>query len=189
MSDATQSPVPESEEGDRIPDRIVVLGKIGAPYGVRGSVRIVPYADDPQEWSKLPHWWLGCDEAAPGQWRQTRLIQCRTHQDALIAQFEGVTDRTIAEELREMLIGVPRFLLPATERDEYYWGDLIGLEVRNQQEQSLGRIVGLIETPANSVLRVRDGDSAERLLPFVSAIVLDVDLRKERVTVAWELDW
>lgn len=189
LSDATQTPDLGSEGSERVPGEIVVLGKIGAPYGVHGSVRIIPYADDPQEWSRVAHWWLGHDERVPEQWRQTRLIECGIRHDSLIARLEGVIDRTMADGLRGVLIGVPRSVLPATETNEYYWGDLIGLEVRNQREQSLGRVVGLIETPANSVLRVKDGDSAERLLPFVAAIVLDVDLHKRRVTVAWELDW
>jgi 16S rRNA processing protein RimM len=71
--------------------------------------------------------------------------------------------------------------------DEYYWADLLGLEVRNTREQSLGRILGLIETPANAVLRVGDGESATSdLLPFVAAVVLDVDLAERRVRVEWE---
>ena len=66
--------------------------------------------------------------------------------------------------------------MPPTDAGEYYWADLVGLEVINTRDQSLGRILGLIDTPANTVLRVGDGDSAERLLPFVAAVVLDVGL-------------
>ena len=70
-----------------------------------------------------------------------------------------------------------------------YWTDLVGLEVVNTRDQPLGRILGLIDTPANTVFRVGDGQSAERLLPFVASVVLDVDLPARRVRVDWEIDW
>ncbi len=91
--------------------------------------------------------------------------------------------------MRGVLVGAPRAALPPTRTDEYYWADLVGLEVINTREQSLGCILGLIETPANTVLRVADGEGAERLLPFVAAVVLDVDLVERRVRVDWEADW
>ena len=103
--------------------------------------------------------------------------------------MEGVSDRTAAEQMRGVFVGAPRSALPATRKDEYYWADLIGLEVVNQHEQSLGKVLGLIETPANDVLRVGDGENTERLLPFVAAVVVDVDLSARRVRVDWEADW
>ena len=74
-------------------------------------------------------------------------------------------------------------------KDEYYWADLIGLDVVNTHDVSLGHVVGLIETSANDVLRVGDGVEKERLLPFVATVVLDVDLLARRVKVDWEADW
>ena len=87
------------------------------------------------------------------------------------------------------LVGAPRAALPETDADEYYWADLVGLDVINTHEQALGRVLGLLETPANAVLRVGDGERAERLLPFVAAVVLDVDLLRRVVRVEWEADW
>ena len=107
----------------------------------------------------------------------------------LIAQLESVADRTAAEAAVGMLVGVPRQALPPTASDEYYWADLVGLAVVNTHEQLLGRVLGLIETPAHAVLRVGDGQSAERLLPFVAAVVLAVDAEQKRVRVEWEMDW
>jgi 16S rRNA processing protein RimM len=79
--------------------------------------------------------------------------------------------------------------LPPVAKDEFYWADLIGLDVVNTNDQSLGQVLGLIETSANDVLRVGDGSEKERLLPFVAAVVLDVDLSARRVRVDWEMDW
>jgi 16S rRNA processing protein RimM len=107
----------------------------------------------------------------------------------LIAEFEGLAGRDAAESLRGMLVGVPRGELPPLNENEFYWADLIGLEVENLKEQALGRVQGLIETPANAVLRVIDDSGRERLLPFVAQTVLDVDRLLRRIRVDWEIDW
>lgn len=171
------------------PADIIVLGKIIAPYGVQGAVRVHPFADDPSGWSKLTHWWLAREGDAPAIWQQTRLIRSRLHNGVLIAELAGVADRTAAEALGGVLVAVPRAALPPTAADEYYWADLVGLDVLNSRDEPLGRILGLLDTPANAVMRVGDGDNGERLLPFVAAVVLEVDLPGRCVRVEWELDW
>jgi 16S rRNA processing protein RimM len=171
------------------PTDIVVLGKIVGPYGLRGAVRIHPFADDPQAWSHLSHWWLGSEGEAPALWRQTRLLRCKEHNDSLIAELECVPDRDTSEAMKGVLVGVPRAALPPAAKDEFYWADLIGLDVINTHDQPLGRVLGLIETSANDVLRIGDGECAERLLPFVAAVVLEVDMAAKRIRVDWEADW
>ena len=168
---------------------IVVLGKVVGPYGLRGAVKVYPFADDPSAWGKLTHWWVGQEGDLPGQWRQTRLVSCKVHVDLLIAELECLPDRNASETARGLLVGVPRSELPKVAKDEYYWADLIGLDVVNTHDESLGRVLGLIETSANDVLRVGNGVENERLLPFVATVVLDVDLLARRVKVEWEADW
>ncbi|WP_366143406.1 ribosome maturation factor RimM [Accumulibacter sp.] len=170
------------------PTDIIVLGRIGAACGLLGEVRVYPYADDPRGWSRLSHWWIGRDGDAPDQWQRTKLIRCRLRNGSLIAQLACAADRNAAEAMRGALVGAPRAALPATAADEYYWADLVGLDVVNTHGQALGRILGLLETPANTVLRVGEGGE-ERLLPFVAAVVLDVDLPGRVVRVEWEADW
>lgn len=171
------------------PTDIIVLGRIGAAYGLLGEVRVYPYADDPPGWSRLSHWWIGREGDTPDLWQQTKLIRCRVSNESLIAQLACAVERNAAEAMRGLLVGAPRAALPATASDEYYWADLVGLDVINTHEQALGRVVGLLETPANTVLCVGDGEGKERLLPFVAAVVLDVDLARRAVRVEWETDW
>ncbi len=168
---------------------VIVLGKIAAACGLHGELRVYPFADDPPRWAALPHWWVGREGEATDLWRQTRLLHCKVRNELLIARLACAADRTAAEAMRGLLVGVPRAALPPTDAGEYYWADLVGLEVINTRDQSLGRILGLLDTPANTVLRVGDGDSAERLLPFVAAVVLEVGLEAGRVRVEWEMDW
>lgn len=164
----------------------IVLGRLGDPYGIRGWVWLYPYGDDPLGWAKMPTLWLGSEG---GPWREVGLKNLKVHGDGLVVLLEDVPDRNSAEALKGVLIGAPREVLPATAADEYYWADLIGLEVVNTANEKLGKVAGLIETGANDVLRVVAEDGSERLLPFVEAVVLAVDKAAGAIRVEWGLDW
>jgi 16S rRNA processing protein RimM len=168
---------------------MVVLGRIVAPFGVQGWVRVHPFADDPLEWASIPQWWVAADaDAKEEDWRQVGLRQARIHGDGLIAKLVCADDRGSAEALNGLYVGVPRESMPKPATDEYYWSDLVGLDVVNLQGVSLGRVSGLIETGANDVLKVNEGDK-ERLLPFVAAVVRNVDMGAGRISVDWDADW
>ena len=100
-----------------------------------------------------------------------------------------------AEALRGWRIFVSRGSFPSTDQDEYYWVDLIGLEVVNREGSSLGTVADLMDTGAHSVLRVTQaatgepGRETERLIPFVAAYVDEVCLERRRITVDWGLDY
>ena len=82
--------------------------------------------------------------------------------------------------------------MPKPAEGEYYWGDLVGLAVENEAGEALGTVKGLVSTGAHDVLQLQEGEgegSVERLIPFVAAYVLDVDLAARRIRVSWEKDW
>jgi len=106
-----------------------------------------------------------------------------------VVLLDGVDDRTAAEAMKGVLVGAPRDALPETDEDEFYWADLIGLDVINTAEERLGKVVGLLETGAHDVLRVVGDDEVERLLPFVAAVVLTVDKEAQQIRVEWGSDW
>lgn len=165
---------------------IVVLGRLADPYGVRGWLRLYPFGDDPLDWAEMPVWWIS-REGEP--WREVKLKGLKSHSDGVVVLFDGIADRTAAEAMKGVLVGAPRDALPATGEDEFYWGDLIGLEVVNTADEKLGKVAGLIETGANDVLRVTGEDGTERLLPFVSAVVLAVEKEAGLIRVEWGSDW
>ena len=165
---------------------MVVLGRLADPYGVRGWVWLHPYGDDPLDWAGMPAWWIGREE---GPWREVALNGFKAHGDGLVVLLDGVPDRTAAEALKGLLVAAPRECLPDTGKDEFYWGDLIGLEVLNTGGVRLGKVAGLIETGANDVLRVVAEDGTERLLPFVDAVVLSVEKEAGTIRVEWGSDW
>lgn len=168
---------------------MIVLGRIVAPYGIQGWVKIHPFGDDPLEWRKMPKWWVAPDsEAAAESWRPMELRACRMQGRSLVAAFAEVTDRSAAEALDGLYIGAPREALPATGTDEFYWADLVGLGVLNREGETLGTVASLLSTGAHDVLQVADGDT-EYLIPFVAAYVDAVDLQGRLIRVDWHKDW
>jgi 16S rRNA processing protein RimM len=166
---------------------MIVLGRIVAPYGVRGWVKIHPFGDDPASWRKMSRWWLGVD-ADGDTWQEVEVHGLRAHGAGWVAKLAGVEDRAAAERLDGWYISAVRDAMPGTAKDEFYWADLVGLTVMNEQGESLGKVDSLIETGAHQVLVVRDGET-ERLLPFVETVVKSVDLAGGRVRVEWGKDW
>ena len=107
----------------------------------------------------------------------------------LVARAQEVPDRNAAEALQGYEVAVARAERPAAEADEYYWDDLVGLEVVNQTDERLGRVAELVRAGAHEVLDVRDEDGSQRLLPFVAAVIKEVDLAGRRIRVDWGRDW
>ncbi len=147
----------------------------------------------PPRGGRCPHWWLCSDDDAPdAEWKQYTLTACRPHGKGLVAALAEVADRGAAEAVDGLYIGAPREALPKPAEGEYYWGDLVGLAVENEAGEALGTVAGLISTGAHDVLQVREGEgeeAVERLIPFVAAYVLDVNLATRRIRVAWQKDW
>lgn len=168
---------PDAEEA------LVVMGRVSAPYAVRGWLKIQTQTEYIDSLLDYPVWYLG----KPGQWRKFGLAEGKVHGQYLLAHLEGMDDRNAAEAVMGQLIAVPREDRPAAEAGEYYWDDLIGLAVVNGEGIDLGRVTGLLETGAHDVIVVK-GD-VERLIPFVDAYVREVDLEAGRILVDWGLDY
>lgn len=167
-----------------VPDDLTVMGYVSGAFGIRGEINVVADTEYADSLFDYPVWWLGRE----GRWKAYTLIKGGVHTKKLAAQLEGVNDRDQAFALRGCEVAVPRSQMPEPATDEYYWIDLIGSEVRNTQGERLGLVQRLFATGANDVLVVTDGD-AERLLPFVAAIVLKVDRENKVITVDWGMDY
>lgn len=165
---------------------IVILGRLADPYGIRGWLKLHPFGDDPLDWDEIPVWWISKDGES---WRECGLKGLKVHGNGVVVLLDGIDDRTAAEAMKGVLVGAPRDALPETDEDEFYWADLIGLDVINAADERLGKVVGLLETGANDVLRVVGDDEVERLLPFVAAVVLTVDKETRQIRVEWGSDW
>lgn len=189
--------MPASSPAVDWPADALEVGRIAAAWGLKGWVRVQPYADPPQALLTARRWHLRPPDAAPGGIAGTvpaslDIAEVREHGDGLVAFAPAIADRSAAEALRGARIFVSRTHFPAPDDgDEFYWADLIGLTVVNRDGQPLGSVVGLLDTGPHSVLRVRAaGESTEEtLIPFVAAYVDSVDLAGRRIEVDWGLDY
>ncbi len=152
---------------------------------MRGWVRVFSYTQPRDNIVKYKPWFLRRDD---GEWQETALDQGRAHGKGVVARLADCTDRDQAQLLVGYEIGINRDQLPALPPDEYYWKDLIGLQVVNTQGDDLGTVDHLLETGANDVLVVK-GDR-ERLIPFVmKQVIVEVNREERRIRVDWDKDF
>lgn len=182
------------------PADAVEVARIVDAWGVKGWIKLQPFATDPQALFSTRRWHIRPATQAIGAAPTLPLLhvtQVKTHGDSVVAATRELADRDAAHALRGARVFVPRSSFPSTTDDEFYWVDLIGAEVVNREGHSLGRVTSLIDTGAHSVLCVRRPDAgpdesdttAERLIPFVAAYVDRVDAVAHRIEVDWGLDY
>ena len=159
------------------------MGRVVAPFGVRGWLRIHPFTATVKNLLAYPAWWVG----GTNDWQEHAVTEAKTHGRVVIALLEGCADRDAALRLRGREIAVPRAQLPKARADEYYWADLIGLQVVNGAGREFGSIVRVFATGANDVLVVQG--ERERLIPFIADVIGEVDLEAGRMRVNWDADF
>ena len=159
------------------------MGRITAPFGVRGWIKIQPVTAAVENLLAYPVWWIG----GGTDWQERAVREVKTHGRAVVARIEGCADRDVAAGLRGKEIAVPRAQLPAPQPNEYYWADLIGLRVVNAVGQDFGRVSGVMETGANDVLVVQG--ERERLIPFIAEVIAAVELQGGLMRVNWDADF
>jgi len=118
------------------------------------------------------------------------------HGGDVVATLVGMAGRDAAEALKGASVQVSRAEFPALEEDEYYWSDLIGMDVVNLQGEALGKVIDMMSNGPQSILRIEpvpEQDSKEkapeRLVPFVDQFVKTVDVKSKKITLDWGLDY
>lgn len=156
------------------------IGQVVGVFGVRGEVRIKSFSDHPDLALQLPHWWLGSD---PSALRQVTVVGGRRHGVGLVAKLAGWDSPEAAIALIKQKVWAPRDSFPEPEEDTYYWEDLTGCRVVEEETgDEIGIVRGLFATGANDVLVVgKVGEREERLLPFIKDVVIEVDMEQRRL--------
>lgn len=176
----------------KVPEDLVLVGYISGAYGLNGWVRIKPYSADADALLNAKTWWLDKPE-----FRDVAMMQSKIHSGDVVAQLMGVAGRDAAEALKGATVQIPRSHFPALSDNEFYWVDLIGLEVENLQGEHLGQVSDMMDNGAHPILRVAvpqaaDADAKavqEVLIPFVEQFVITVDRTAKKITVDWGLDY
>jgi 16S rRNA processing protein RimM len=188
-------PLPADIEPAELPADAIEVGRIADAWGVKGWFKVLPHSADPQALFSSKRWFLQPSERGHKAFEGTVLLRVREakeHSDSVVARADGVEDRSSAEALRGARIFVPRSSFPTAATDEYYWVDLIGLDVVNREGVLLGQVHELLSTGPQTVLVVEyqhEGKPQERMIPFVAAYVDGVDLAARRISVDWQADY
>jgi 16S rRNA processing protein RimM len=187
-----------------LPDDAIEVGRVLDAWGVKGWVKVLAHSAEPDALFAAKNWFL---QAPDPKFRPgfsvfsgtvcIALDECKEHSNTVVAKIADIDDRNLAEALRGARIFLPRSSFPSASTDEYYWVDLIGLDVVNREGVSLGAVRDLMNTGPHSVLCVEyqavaeDGTeaAAERMIPFVAAYVDGVDIPGKRITVDWQPDY
>lgn len=198
--------VSESSVSGTLPADLVELGRVTGAYGVKGWIKIEPYAAQSQVLSQVRQWWLRRgDDSASGATPVT-VVSARIHGATIVAQLAEIADREHAMTLRGNRVWVARSMFPAAQADEYYWVDLIGCLLYGRADDEtvlLGRVDNVADNGAHAVLHVTrladeaglpvlldaKGREQEILVPFVSAHVKAVDLTARRIDTDWPADF
>lgn len=161
-------------------DDSIIAGKIGAPHGIKGWVKVFSYTQPIENLLNYQPWQLELG----GVRRSVKIIHHQIHGEAILVGFEGITNRDEAAKLTHALVIIERCHLPPLNPGEYYWHDLVGLEVKNLEGFVFGRIIRLMSTGANDVMFIKG--EKEYCLPYVSGVVVkNVDLAAKYMLVDW----
>ncbi|MBD8049249.1 ribosome maturation factor RimM [Limnohabitans radicicola] len=195
-----------------LPADAIEVGRIADAWGIKGWFKVLPHSASPEALFSSKRWFLlppdrpmkpsrvvnTASSQTAQAWTEPlvlRIRESKDHSDTIVASAHDIDDRNAAEALRGARIFVPRSSFPSAGEGEYYWVDLIGLQVVNREGLDLGQVRDLMSTGPQTVLvleaapETEGGKPVERMIPFVSAFVDGVDLPAKRITVDWQPDY
>jgi 16S rRNA processing protein RimM len=155
----------------------ICVARIGAAHGVRGAVKLWTFTADPfavEDYGPL---------STKDGTRHFEVASAREAKDHLVVTFKGIATRDEAERLNGVELYIPREKLPATEEDEYYHADLIGLAAVTTADAPLGRVIAIHNFGAGDIMEIAPPSGATLLLPFSNAVVPTVDIPGGRVVI------
>lgn len=163
----------------------LIVGRVGAVHGVHGWLKIFSHTVPRENIVHYLPWQLRMHD---GHWKTVALSGMRANEHLIIVQFEGCVNREEARIYTGAEIAVSRTQLPMLAKNEYYWADLLGLDVLTKEKQTLGKVASLLETGSNDVLVVKG--EREHLIPYLPGdVVLDINLSKGQIIVDWPADF
>jgi len=163
-------------------DTYITIAKIGAPYGVRGWLKVQTFTDNVENAVRYQPWFIA---DAAGEWSALAVEEVDYQSDRLLIKIQGIDTPEAARCYTGKLLNIPRNKLPVLQENEYYWSDLEGLTVIDQHGGVLGKVSFLLETGSNDVLVVKG--SKQIAVPYLPGqVIKSVSLDKREIHVEWE---
>ena len=169
-------------------ENLIVVGKLGSSYGIRGWLRIFSFTEFPDSIFDYKPWYI----QRAGKWQEVVVESFKPHNQDMIVKLKGIDDRDQANALTNAEVFVDAEKLPELNQGDFYWKDLIGCRVKTVNGYDLGQVTDLMETGSNDVLVVKANlkdafGATERLIPFVEEqFIKQVDLTTKMIVVDWD---
>ncbi len=164
-------------------DKLVIIGKCGRPYGVRGWVHIQSFTADPSNILNYQNWIM---ILPTGTKQPVELDGLRAHGNHFVAKIKGIESPEATKRFTLAEIAVSQDDLPELEEGEHYWEELIGLKAILPNGKELGTVDSIFETGANDVIVVKMADDKELLVPYLDDVVLDIKVNEGTITLDWD---
>lgn len=167
----------------------LVVGKVGAPYGVQGWIKVNSYTDELSGIFEYAPWFIGDENQA------FHVEKWRIHKNGLVAKLDGIDDRDGADRIKNLEISINIEQLPALDGDDFYWRELVGMEVKTVKGYHLGSVKEMFATGSNDVMLVDANPNdafgkKQRMIPYLyDQVVIEVNRESKLITVDWEPDF
>ena len=162
----------------------LVIGRFGRPHGIKGFITVVSFTEPRENILNYTHWHIGSNE----RWQPLNVLQTKVNNKFILAQIEGYTEREHVARLTNVEIGVKREQLQPLQSDEYYWHELVGMNVVTQRGIALGSVSEIMATGSNDVLVVLG--ERRHLIPYLpDDVILEINPSQRLITVDWDADF
>lgn len=166
-------------------ESLLHVGKISGVFGIKGWIKVFSFTAHREAILQYSPWLLKRNSTT----KVLEVVAGQLQNQLVVAQLKGIDDRNTAEALIGWEIFIDKSQLPPARQDEYYWSDLIGLQVENTEGVVLGVIDSLLETGANDVMIVQS-EYRQHAIPFIQRqVVLEIDLATRKMHVDWDADF
>lgn len=155
------------------------VGIITSPHGVKGEVKVFPTTDDNNRFKKLKE----CYIEYKNEMMPVKAKSCKFFKNMVILKFENFDNMNDVEKFRQCKILVDRKNAVALDEDEYFVADLLGISVTDEDGNYIGELIDVIETGANDVYVIKDGEGNEKLIPAIKDCILEVNIKEKNMKV------
>ena len=164
----------------------LIVGRFGRAHGIKGLITVHSFTEPRDNILRYTNWhaYLGM------QWQPLNILHIEANNKSILAQVEGYREREQVASLTNIEIGVSRDQLPTLESGEYYWHDLVGMQVVNQQGETLGKVSEIMPTGSNDVLIIEGEESGRHLIPYLLGhFIISIDPSQRIITVDWDANF
>ena len=162
------------------PEHFVLMGKVAKPHGIKGEIKIFPFSGQPEDFKVYRQIILYNSDTGEGE--EYEFERCRVQGKFTVIKLHNVGSRNESELLSGLTVWVHKEQMPSLEPDEFYWHEMIGLDVYTGSNENLGKVISLFSTPAHDVLVVK-GKGREYLIPAKNEFIQLTDVASKRLTI------